>query len=137
LNKIVEFKCETYIISGYLHSSWNLERYCVTLPKPKSNTIPTSYCDNIVNHGTNEGVVITRQNFIEVTVYHQCGQYCDTLMYVYQQFCIGPLSNFYHLWVWKYLSTIFNVYLKFLAYFFILKYYIYKIVIVFNKPTHY
>jgi hypothetical protein len=28
LNKIMEFKCNTYTILGYLHSTWNLEGYC-------------------------------------------------------------------------------------------------------------
>jgi hypothetical protein len=31
--------------------------YYITLPKPKSNIILTPYCDNILNHGTNEGIV--------------------------------------------------------------------------------
>jgi hypothetical protein len=31
--------------------------YCIALPKPKSNTIPTPYCDNILNYGTNESIV--------------------------------------------------------------------------------
>jgi hypothetical protein len=31
--------------------------YCIALPKPRSNTILTPYCDNILNHGTNEGIV--------------------------------------------------------------------------------
>ncbi len=53
----MEFKCNTCIILGYLHSSWNLEGYCIALPKPKSNTIPKPYCDNILNYGTNEGIV--------------------------------------------------------------------------------
>jgi len=53
------------------------------LCKLRSNTIPTSYCDNILNHGTNEGIVTTCQNFIKVTLYHQCGQYYNTLMYIY------------------------------------------------------
>jgi len=53
----MEFKCNTYIILRYLHALWNLEVYCIALPKPKSNTIPTPYCDNILNYGTNEGIV--------------------------------------------------------------------------------
>jgi hypothetical protein len=53
----MEFKCNTYIILGYLHSPWNLEVYCIALPQPKSNTVPTPYCDNILNYGTNEGIV--------------------------------------------------------------------------------
>jgi hypothetical protein len=44
-------------ILGYLHSPWNLERYCIALPKPKRNIIPIPYCDNILNHGTNEGII--------------------------------------------------------------------------------
>ncbi len=35
----------------------NLEGYCVALPKPKRNTILAPYCDNILNHDTNEGIV--------------------------------------------------------------------------------
>ncbi len=57
MNKVMEFKCNTYIILGYLHSPWNLEGYCVTLPKLRSNTILAPYCDNILNHSTNEGIV--------------------------------------------------------------------------------
>ncbi len=53
----LHFKCNTYIILEYLHSPWNLEGYYITLPKPISNTIPTPYCKNILNHGTNEGIV--------------------------------------------------------------------------------
>jgi hypothetical protein len=29
-----------------------LERYCITLAKPKRQTIFASFCDNIVNHET-------------------------------------------------------------------------------------
>ncbi len=57
LSKVMEFKCNTCIILGYLHSPWNLEGYCIALPKPKRNTILTPYCDNILNHDTNEGIV--------------------------------------------------------------------------------
>jgi hypothetical protein len=57
LNKVMEFKCNTYIILGYLHSPWNVERYCIALWKPKRNTIPTPYCDNILNHDANESIV--------------------------------------------------------------------------------
>jgi hypothetical protein len=109
LNKDMEFKCNTHIILEYFHSPWNLEGYCIALPKPRNNIILAPCCDNILNHGTNERIAITHQNFIEVPLYHQCGQYCNTFMYIYQRFCIGPLNNLYHLWVWKYFSTIFNV----------------------------
>jgi hypothetical protein len=37
----------TLKLGGILHS----------LTKFKSNTIPALYCDNILNHGTNEGIV--------------------------------------------------------------------------------
>jgi len=57
LNKIMEFKCNTYIILGYLHSPWNLEGYSIALPKPKRNIILTPYCDNIINYDTNEGIM--------------------------------------------------------------------------------
>jgi hypothetical protein len=33
---------------------WNLKRYCITLAKPRRKAIPTSFCDNIVNHGVKE-----------------------------------------------------------------------------------
>jgi hypothetical protein len=65
LNKNMESKFHTCIILGYLHSPWNVERYCIALPKPKRNTIPTPYCDNILKHDTNEGIVGTHQNFVE------------------------------------------------------------------------
>jgi hypothetical protein len=29
-----------------------LEGYCIALAKPKMKVIPTSFCDNIVNHET-------------------------------------------------------------------------------------
>jgi hypothetical protein len=53
----MEFKCNTCIILGYLHSQWNVEGYCIALPKPKRNTIHAPYCDNILNHDTNEGII--------------------------------------------------------------------------------
>jgi hypothetical protein len=28
----------------------------------------------------NEGIAITLQNFVQVTLYHQCGQYCNTFI---------------------------------------------------------
>jgi len=56
-NKIMEFKCKTCIILGYLLSPWNLEGYCITLPKLRTNIIPIPYCDNILNHDTNEGII--------------------------------------------------------------------------------
>jgi hypothetical protein len=34
-----------------------MERYYIALPKPKRNTILAPYYDNILNHGTNEGIV--------------------------------------------------------------------------------
>jgi hypothetical protein len=83
LNKVMELKCNTYIISKYFHSPWNLEGYCMALPKPISNTILVPCCDNILNHGTNESISITHQNLIEIPLYHQCDQYCNTFMYVY------------------------------------------------------
>ncbi len=57
LNKVMEFKCHTCIILGYLHSPWNLKAYCVALPKLKRNIVLAPYCDNILNHDTNEGIV--------------------------------------------------------------------------------
>jgi hypothetical protein len=53
----MEFKYNTSIILGYLHSSWNLEGYCIAIAKPRSNTISALYCDNILNHGINEGII--------------------------------------------------------------------------------
>jgi hypothetical protein len=67
-NNVMEFKCNTCIILGYLHSKWNLEGYCIALPKPKKNTIVTPYFDDILNHDTNEGIVVTLQNFVEVNL---------------------------------------------------------------------
>jgi hypothetical protein len=32
------------------HIFWNLEGYRIALTKPIRKTIPTSFCDNIVNH---------------------------------------------------------------------------------------
>ncbi len=49
-------KCNMCINLGYLHSPWNLEGYCIALPKPKRNIILAPYCDYIVNHDINEGV---------------------------------------------------------------------------------
>jgi hypothetical protein len=43
-----------------------LEGYCITLAKPRKKAIPTSFCNNIINHETNKGIVITLQNFVEV-----------------------------------------------------------------------
>jgi hypothetical protein len=57
LNKVMEFKCNTCIILGYLHSLWNMEGHYIALPRPRSNIIPTPYCDNILNHDTNESIV--------------------------------------------------------------------------------
>ncbi len=57
LNKVIEFKCNICIILGYLHSPWNLEGYCIALPKPKRNALLAPYCDNILNHDINEGNV--------------------------------------------------------------------------------
>jgi hypothetical protein len=34
-----------------------LEGYCIALPKPKNNTILAPFCDNILNHGANDGIV--------------------------------------------------------------------------------
>jgi hypothetical protein len=34
MNKVMEFKCNTCIILGYLHSPWNLEGYCIAIAKP-------------------------------------------------------------------------------------------------------
>ncbi len=59
------------------------------MPKPRNNTIFALYCDNILNHSTNEsivklitlmiknnetittneGIVVTHQNFVEVRPY--------------------------------------------------------------------
>ncbi len=47
----------------YLHHfkifafAMNLEGYCEALPKPKRYTIFRPYCDNILNHDINEGIV--------------------------------------------------------------------------------
>jgi hypothetical protein len=39
---------------GIFTFTMKLEGYCIALSKPKRNTIPASYCDNILNHDTNE-----------------------------------------------------------------------------------
>ncbi len=57
LNKVMECKCNIYIILGYFHPPWNVEGYWIALWKPKRNTIPTPYCDNILNRDTNESIV--------------------------------------------------------------------------------
>jgi hypothetical protein len=55
--QVMECKCNTNIILGCLHSPWSLRGYCIALLKPKSNTILAPYCDNILNHGMNKGIV--------------------------------------------------------------------------------
>jgi hypothetical protein len=45
-----------------------LEGCCIALPKPKKYIILAPYCDNILNHDTNEGIVVTLQNFIEINL---------------------------------------------------------------------
>jgi hypothetical protein len=63
-----------------------VEGYCIALPKPKRNIIPAPYCDNILNHGTNENIVklvtlmvkgnetiiksivVTHQNFVKINL---------------------------------------------------------------------
>jgi len=42
---------------GIFAFTLKLGGYCIALPKPRSNTIFTPYCDNILNYGTNEGIV--------------------------------------------------------------------------------
>jgi hypothetical protein len=126
LNKVMEFKCITYIILGYLHSPWNVKRYYITLSKPKRNIIHAPYYDNILNHDTNEIIIklitlmvinnktmkIMRVMHVHIkillnkTLYHQCGQYCNTFMYIDQRFCIGPFMNL------KMSLYYINVYLK-------------------------
>jgi hypothetical protein len=34
-----------------------MDGYCIALPKLKKNTIHAPYCDNVLNHDTNEGIV--------------------------------------------------------------------------------
>jgi hypothetical protein len=53
----MKFKCNTYIILGYLHPPWNLQGYYIALPKPISNIRTAPYCDNILNYGINKGIV--------------------------------------------------------------------------------
>ncbi len=134
LNKVTKFKCNTCIILGYLHSPWNLEGYCVALTKPRKNTISTPYCDNILKHDTNEGIVklitlmvkgsesIIKMKALQLhfktllsNLIPSTCQYCNTLIYIYQWFCISPLNDSYNLWIWKCLSNLFNVWLKFLT----------------------
>jgi hypothetical protein len=96
LNKIMELKCNTCIIFQYLHSPWNLEGYCIALPKPKWNTILAPYCDNILNHIQIRVLQLHFKTLLK-SLYHQCGKYCNTLIYIYQHFCMHPLNNSYHL----------------------------------------
>jgi hypothetical protein len=133
LNKVMEFKCNTYIILGYLHSPWNVKGYCITLPKPKWNTIPTPYCDNILNHDANEGIVklitlmvkrnetISKMKVLHVHIKNLLNKrYTINVANIAIPSCTYTNDfAFIHLWVWKCLSIIFNVYLKNLAYFFI------------------
>jgi len=139
LNKVIKFKCNTYIILGYVHSPWNVEGYCIALPKPKRNIILAPYCDNILNHDTNEGIVklvtlMVKQNEIitKMKVLHVNIKILLNKPYTINVANIAIPSCTYtndfalvHLSVWKWLSIIVNVYLKFITYF-LLKYYIFK-----------
>jgi len=29
------------------------------------------------------GILVTFQNFVQLTLYHQCGQYCNSFIYTY------------------------------------------------------
>ncbi len=80
-----------------------MERYYITLSKPKRNIIHAPYCNNILNHDTNEIIVklvtliVIHNKIIKImrvmhvhiktllnkTLYHQCGEYCITFMYIY------------------------------------------------------
>jgi hypothetical protein len=129
LNKVMEFKCNTCIILGYLHSPWNVEGYCITLPKPKKNTIPTPYCENILNHDTNEGIVklvtlmVKRNETInKMKILHVHIKILLNKPYTINVANIAIPSCTYtnhfalvHLWIWKCLSIIFNVYFKILT----------------------
>jgi hypothetical protein len=95
LNKIMEFKCNTCMILGYLYSPWNLEGYCIALPKPKNNTIPVPYCDNILNHGTNECIVklitlMVKGNEI-ITKMRCCN--CTSKFYCSEPYTINVTNN--------------------------------------------
>jgi hypothetical protein len=35
--------------------------YCITLPEPERNIIPTPYCDNILDNDTNKGIACTQK----------------------------------------------------------------------------
>jgi hypothetical protein len=88
LNKIMEFKCNTYIILGYLHSPWNMERYC---------KVQRGHIDGIKVCNTPKPYTINVTNI----AIPSC-TYTNDFALV-------------HLWVWKCLSTIFNFYLNFLT----------------------
>jgi hypothetical protein len=44
LNKVMEFKYNTCIILGYLHSPWNLKGYCIAIANLKSQARPFLDC---------------------------------------------------------------------------------------------
>jgi hypothetical protein len=58
--KTTQFTCTTpFRVSHKTFGFHNIyfgiwKRYCITLAKPKRQAIPTSFCDNVVNHETNE-----------------------------------------------------------------------------------
>jgi hypothetical protein len=118
----MEFKCNTYIILGYLHSPWNMEGYCIALQKPKRNTIPPPYCNNILNHDINESIVklitlmvkrkklITNLRVLQVHIRtllnkHYTINVADIAIpscTFTQRFCIGPFMSlkmsFHYIW---------------------------------------
>jgi hypothetical protein len=85
-----------------------MEGYCVALSKPKKNTILAPYCDNILKHDTNEGIVklvtlMVKHNKIitNLRVLHVHIRTLLNKLYninvanipsstITQQFCIGP-----------------------------------------------
>ncbi len=99
MNKILEFKCNTCIILGYLHSLWNLEGYYIALPKPKNNIIPTPYSDNILNHGINEGIVKLVTLMVKVMKLSLKWRYCKyTLKFYWSDFIpsMWPILHYLH-----------------------------------------
>jgi hypothetical protein len=126
LNKVMEFNCNICIILAYLHSPWNVDGYCIALPKPKNDTIHAPYCDNILNHDTNDNIIklvtlmvkhnktITKMLVLQVhikTLLNKPYTINVANIAIPSRTCTNNFA-LVHLWVWKCVSMIFNVYVK-------------------------
>jgi hypothetical protein len=67
---------------GIFRFTMNVEGYCIALPKPRSNTIPAPYCDNILNLDTNEKItkLIILICFNEQTKFHSIPSFYSFLV---------------------------------------------------------